>query len=113
MLWMCLLYKLTRKVFWFQPNITLFFAHQKIWQDCGLLWDCRCSAVPSLIHSPEGIKGEGLNLGDGSAQGSRHIPFGKSQLLCVPARLCLRVALQERRFQVLFSGEDAEGLWLL
>lgn len=78
MLWMCLLYKLTRKVFWFQSNFTLFFAHQKIRQGCGLLWNCQGSAVPSslLTHSPEELKGEGVNLGDGSAQGSRHVPFG-------------------------------------
>lgn len=70
MLWMCLLYKLTRKVFWFQSNFTLFFAHQKAWQDYGLLWDFRGSAVPSSpSHSAERLKEE-VNQGEGNAKGN-------------------------------------------
>lgn len=103
MLWMCLLYKLTRKAFWFQSNSILFFVHQKIRQDYGLPIDYRGPAVPSSpTHSLEGLRGKEINLGEVSAQGSRHRehPIWDSQLLCVPARLCLRAALQAWSFQV-------------
>lgn len=74
MLWMCLLYKLTRKVFWFQSNFTLFCARQKVRQDYGLLWNCRGPAVPSSpVHSPEGLKGEEINQGEDTAKGTPRI----------------------------------------
>lgn len=101
------------KYFGFSPILPSFFAHQKIWQDCGLLWDRRGSAVPSSpVCSPEGLKGERLNPGDSSAQGRKRIPFGAAGF-SVPARLCLRAALEERCFQVLFSGNMATVVYPL
>lgn len=85
---MCLLYKLTGKVFWFQSNFTLFFALQNVWQDFG--WDCRGPAVPSSPnHSPEGLKGEVVNQGEGNAKGNpRVMKIQGISHLGQPAPLC-------------------------
>lgn len=90
MLWMCLLYKLTRKVFWFQSNFTLFCAHQKVQQDYGLLWNCRGPAVPSSpVHSPEGLKGEEIKQGEGTVKGTpRIMKIQGISHLGQPAPLC-------------------------
>lgn len=66
----------------------------------------------SPVCSPEGLKGERLNPGDSSAQGRKRIPFGAAGF-SVPARLCLRAALEERCFQVLFSGNMATVVYPL
>lgn len=116
-----LIVQLTRKVFWFQSNLILFFAHQKARQDYGLLWNSElCPAVPSSpIHSPEGLEGEEINPGEGSAkgipgftkiQGLSHL--GQPVLLC-PCQAVLQSRASGSEHQVLFSGQDAQGTQVL
>lgn len=63
--WMRLLYKLTRKIFWFQSNFIPFLVHSgdkgKIVGGGGIAGG---PAVPShSIHLPEGLENEAPPLG--------------------------------------------------
>lgn len=46
MLWTCLLYKLSRKIFWFQSNFALFLSVKKRGK-IQVVWNCRGPATPS------------------------------------------------------------------